>query len=221
MRSLKSTLIVTTVLLASLGGIHAADSPEGADEAVALARETLARKMRQDPGDYELVSAEAARIRLAGSRSIPRCEPPSPGEEATAAGWRVRLRLGKDTVDLIVAEGRAQICNVQSGERAAPERRTVERKLAPLTEEAREDLARRLSMPPQSISVLEAVSVVWPDSSAGCPQKGMSYAQVQTPGFRILLTAGGRTYHYHGRDGGPPVLCGRPSGPEPRPAQTS
>ena len=62
---------------------------------------------------------------------------------------------------------------------------------------AKEDLAHRLSMPIDQIEVLEARSVVWPDTSLGCPQPGMRYKQVQVDGVLIRLQANGQVYEYH------------------------
>ena len=44
--------------------------------------------------------------------------------------------------------------------------------LEPLVEKAKEDLAQRLSIEMEQISLLEAKAVVWPDASLGCPQPG-------------------------------------------------
>lgn len=59
------------------------------------------------------------------------------------------------------------------------------------------DLARRLDVPESAITVRTVESVEWPDASLGCPQPGMMYAQVITPGYRIVLEAGGKRYEYH------------------------
>jgi len=58
-------------------------------------------------------------------------------------------------------------------------------------------LARRLDVSIQQIEVLSAEYVEWPDASLGCPQPGMMYAQVITPGYRIILSASGENYEYH------------------------
>jgi hypothetical protein len=42
---------------------------------------------------------------------------------------------------------------------------------------------------------LEAVD--WPDTSLGNPQGEMFYAQVITPGYKIVLASGGANYEYH------------------------
>jgi hypothetical protein len=64
-----------------------------------------------------------------------------------------------------------------------------------------DNLAGRISLDPEKVSVVEATSVNWPDTSLGCPQPGIEYAQVLTPGFRIVLEARGERYEYHtGRD---------------------
>jgi len=72
--------------------------------------------------------------------------------------------------------------------------------------EARSDLSRQLGVDIEIVEVLAVESVEWPDSSLGCPAPGMMYAQVITPGYRILLSAGGRTFEYHG-DERQALLC--------------
>lgn len=59
------------------------------------------------------------------------------------------------------------------------------------------DLAGRLSLPMQEISLIEFTEVEWSDSSMDCPEPGMSYLQVITPGYRIILQANNNSYEYH------------------------
>lgn len=58
-------------------------------------------------------------------------------------------------------------------------------------------LAKQLSISPAAITVRSVESVDWPDASLGCPQPGMMYAQVITPGYRVILEAKGKRYEYH------------------------
>lgn len=39
--------------------------------------------------------------------------------------------------------------------------------------------------------------MAWPDASLGTPEPGKVYAHVVTPGFRIELVCGGKSYRYH------------------------
>ena len=80
--------------------------------------------------------------------------------------------------------------------------------LQKLVVQVKEDLARRLSITVDGIGLVEAEAVEWPDASLGCPQSGMMYAQVITPGFRVVLEAKGQTYEYHTDTGRLVVLCG-------------
>ncbi|MBE0431386.1 MAG: hypothetical protein IBX67_06135 [Dehalococcoidia bacterium] len=64
-------------------------------------------------------------------------------------------------------------------------------------EQAKEDLAGRKGIDKGEIEVVKVEAVNWPDTSLGCPQPDMMYAQVITPGFRILLSYAGETYVYH------------------------
>lgn len=75
-----------------------------------------------------------------------------------------------------------------------------------------EDLAGRLDVTPETITVVEVNEVEWPDASLGCPAPDMGYAQVITPGAQVILESGGQTYEYHGRSLDDLFLCG-PDGP--------
>ena len=66
-----------------------------------------------------------------------------------------------------------------------------------LVQMAKEDLARRLELSVSEISVISVEAVDWPDTSLGCPEPGMMYAQVITPGYLIVLGAAGQNYKYH------------------------
>jgi hypothetical protein len=80
-----------------------------------------------------------------------------------------------------------------------------------LIERARDDLSQRVSVSAAQIKLVEATEVEWPDSSLGCPQEGMSYLQVITPGYRILLEAGGIQYEYHSNRDTYFVYCENPN----------
>jgi len=58
-------------------------------------------------------------------------------------------------------------------------------------------LAAHLSVEPGEITLQSLSPVDWPDSSLGCPQPGMSYLQVITPGHKALLQHRGKTYEVH------------------------
>jgi hypothetical protein len=66
-----------------------------------------------------------------------------------------------------------------------------------LIEKAKEDLAQRLSISVDQISLVEATGVVWPDSSMGCPQPDMKYLQIPEDGALIVLEVEGISYEYH------------------------
>jgi hypothetical protein len=73
-------------------------------------------------------------------------------------------------------------------------------------EEAKLDLSELLGVRPETLEVQSLEAVEWPDTSLGCPQPGMMYAQVITPGYRILLVAGDQVYEYHS-DHRRAILC--------------
>jgi hypothetical protein len=74
---------------------------------------------------------------------------------------------------------------------------------------ARQDLAEKLKLPIEAIRLVSVEAVEWPDTSLGCPQPGMMYAQVITPGFRVVLAAKDQTVEYHADAGRRVVSCAK------------
>jgi hypothetical protein len=80
-----------------------------------------------------------------------------------------------------------------------------------LVQGAVDDLARRLGIEREEVTVVDARAVTWPDGSLGCPEPGVQYVQRLVDGALAILETGGRRYEYHG--GNPLALCERPTSP--------
>jgi hypothetical protein len=72
--------------------------------------------------------------------------------------------------------------------------------LQSLVDLARVNLARRLDVEIEVITVQGIDEVEFSDASMGVPQPGQAYAQLLTPGYVIRLAVAGRTYEYHASD---------------------
>jgi predicted small lipoprotein YifL len=77
----------------------------------------------------------------------------------------------------------------------------------PLVSQAIANLALRLQVTEAVIQVVSVEAVEWRDTSLGCPQPGMMYAQVVTPGHQIVLQVGENLYMYHTDEGELFVFC--------------
>jgi len=69
------------------------------------------------------------------------------------------------------------------------------------------DLATRIGIAADAITVNEARVVNWGSSAIGCPQEGMNYTQAIVPGVLVILEAGGVSYRYHGRSEAELIYC--------------
>ena len=58
------------------------------------------------------------------------------------------------------------------------------------------DAAERSATDPAAAQVVVAEAVDFPDGGLGCPEEGMMYTQVITPGYRVVVEAGGTEYDY-------------------------
>jgi len=73
----------------------------------------------------------------------------------------------------------------------------VDAGLQNLIEMIKTDLASRQAVAVEEVTLLETMAVEWSDSSLDCPQPGMDYLQVITPGYRIVLQVNDQSYEYH------------------------
>jgi hypothetical protein len=79
--------------------------------------------------------------------------------------------------------------------------------VSPAAELAVATLAEELGCAPGEIIVVEVAPVTWRNSALGCPQPGMMYLQVLTPGFRVRLRQADQEYVIHTDRGRHAVHC--------------
>jgi Ferritin-like domain len=68
-------------------------------------------------------------------------------------------------------------------------------------------IAADLGVSPESVQLITFESRDWPDSSLGCPQPDMLYAQVVTPGYLVVVEVAGERIEYHTDKRGTIVRC--------------
>jgi len=168
--------------------------PSDAQEILNAVELDLAEQLNLDADGIQVVSVEAVEWPDASMGC------PKPGmayAQVVTPGYRIELQV----------EGQAYVYHTSShsfvrcDENRPVEQPAEELRLGPeantLADQAQLDLSQVLGLPVNEITVLSVEAVEWPDSSLGCPQPGMSYLQVVTPGYQILLQAQGKTYSYH------------------------
>jgi hypothetical protein len=80
------------------------------------------------------------------------------------------------------------------------------------------DLEKRSNLPASNFQITSYAMQTFPNSALGCPDPGLNYLQVLTPGYRIQVEAGGKTYDYRTNLAGTHViLCGPNGRPAPTP----
>lgn len=105
----------------------------------------------------------------------------------------------------------AQVGGPDSGSPEPSKTRAPEPTVPPGAQEAvaaaKKDLSSRTGKPLEQLVVVSVEEVEWRDSSLGCPEPGKFYAQVITPGYRIVLSDGARQDEYHSDLRGNVVAC--------------
>jgi len=67
---------------------------------------------------------------------------------------------------------------------------------SPIVAKCKADLAKRFKLQAKDIKVIDKQATTWPDAALGMPESGKMYAQVMTPGSRIMLQARNSQYLY-------------------------
>lgn len=70
-----------------------------------------------------------------------------------------------------------------------------------------QDMAAKLQVKPDAVQVISVSATDWSDTSLGCPQPGMFYAQIIVQGYTLVLASGGQQVEYHADKKGRVVTC--------------
>ena len=163
-----------------------------ADQVMASTREYLATELEVQTDAVHPVSIQAVEWPDAALGC------PSPGEsyaQVITPGYRVVLEVDGLEYELHT-------------DRSGSTLRVCEQKGEGQTPAAVAYLAERLDIAEDEITVISVAAYEWPDASLGCPQPGRAYAQVVTPGYRIILEAQGDTYEVRtDEEGTTIILC--------------
>lgn len=73
-------------------------------------------------------------------------------------------------------------------------------------------IADDLGLDGDDVQVLIVEPREWPDASLGCPEPGYAYAEVITPGYLIVVQAGGEEFEFHTDESNAVVRCGSVGG---------
>jgi hypothetical protein len=161
----------------------------------ALAIETLRKHLASPAADVEVLSITPIEWRDS-SLGCPR--PDFSYMQVITPGHLAVLRQGGKTYHVHMAEKSAFVCDrgLEVAKGQAPK---APLPLTPnhMQELARLDLARRLGVSAEEVSLTSAKPVVWQDLSLGCPEPGQSYKAVPVEGHVLSLVYRGRTYTYH------------------------
>ncbi len=96
--------------------------------------------------------------------------------------------------------------SIMSETKPTPEA-TLSPEMQSVADEATTILSKTLDASPEDITILEIHRVEWRDASLGCPQPGMMYAQVITPGYLVKAEVDGEEQMVHMNEKGHGVVC--------------
>jgi hypothetical protein len=150
-------------------------------------------------------------------------EPDAMYTQTVIDGYVIQLQIGEQIYNYHGATGEEPfLCLSDSGLETAPgDEAQVEAKGSNLDPDAERavNLAKNelVSLFGADFSLIELASyesVTWNDTSLGCPQPDMGYAQILVDGYKIQLQIHEMTFNFHGAIGEVPFLCLNTSEPQ-------
>lgn len=178
------------------------EEPVGDDESetrlrlqmIAAAKSHLARRLQMAPAEVFLAVEEEvtwpdASLGAAATGAVAQVE--TPGYRLVFETSRGLHEYQTDLDGRVVSSDGAIVEVADVTGTAPPQGEDVN------TEAAVADLAARLSVDADAISVASVEAVSWPNGALGLPEPGMMYTQAIVPGHRVMLNALGRTFEYH------------------------
>ncbi len=166
------------------------------EQAVAAARQALAEQLSVETERITLVSVERVEF---GDTSLGCPQPGMMYAQVITPGYRVILMQDGQTYDWRVSGDRAELCEPVAREKPPAGGGNVGElppDLAQAAEAAIKALVEKMQVAEEQIEIVSVESVEFRDSSLGCPQPGMAYLQVITPGYQVLLSLDGQVYDY-------------------------
>ncbi len=181
----------------------APDSSAAAQAAADQARAEAARQLRAQPSEFTVVTIEPAQW---SDSSLGCRKPNSMYQQVMSNGYIVVLERQGKRHNVNVAGSRAVMCEPSTRLSGTVRQPMSARGLDRMTTLARQDLANRLRLDVQHVRVSNVEPRRWTDDDMNCTSGGGTPvadapAAAASPGsgvgYRLALTASGRTYFYH------------------------
>ena len=206
-RTVKVDLLCMVFIAALAAQAGSQDDAAARKEAVALAKDELAKSLRVAADTLELVDVVAARWR---DSSLGCPEKSVVYAPVLTSGYVVGLRSAEVRHYVHVGAGRAVVCAAKAAGLPNPDRKGS----TPATglkraDEARADLAKTLEVSIDRIVIDFFRATTWPDARLGCDKEPAPAVPVPINGYVIQLTHQGKPYTFHSDETGPPRQCGR------------
>ncbi|MBN1135473.1 MAG: hypothetical protein JXM73_02760 [Anaerolineae bacterium] len=168
--------------------------PEAAE--IALVKEDLAQQLKIPAEQIHVVSVRAVDWR---DTSLGCPKPNMFYAEVITPGFEIILEANGQEYTYHTGGGNYVQCEdgLPVEGPTAPTSADLSPEAAALVDKAKQDLTVRAGVSAGDIVVRSIQAVEWRDGSLGCPEPGMNYIMMITPGYLIMLEAKGQAYEYH------------------------
>jgi hypothetical protein len=212
MKRVAATALLAMGLLHALGaaaqngrtGDAAGDPGAAAQAASEQARAEAARQLKGQASEFTVVTIEPTQWT---DSSLGCRKPGTMSTEVMSKGYKVVLERQGRRHQVNVAGSRAVMCDTATRITGTTRQPMSSRGLDRVTTLARQDLANKLRLDVQNIRVDNVEPRRWTDEDMNCSSGGGAPAgsdsatetvgQSSTVGYRLALSASGRTYFYH------------------------
>jgi hypothetical protein len=182
---------------------QAGDSGNAAQAASEKARTEAARQLKAQPGEFTVVAIEPTQW---SDASLGCRKPGTMSAQVVTNGYVVVLERQGQRHQVNVAGSHAVMCDAASRSAGTGRESTSARGLDRVAGLARQDLANKLRLDAQNIRLVKTEPRHWTDDDMNCNSgegsattagSSAQAAAQSSFGYRMELSASGRTYYYH------------------------
>jgi hypothetical protein len=163
-----------------------------ANNMIAVATNALAQELGIAASDILFISSIPGEW---NDTSLGCPKPDQTYSQVITPGYVVLLAVGSTTYEVHTdLSGTAVVC---TGDEGDGDGILTDPIVEEFIAEARAELAEELRIDAAEIALVRSEAVDWQDTSLGCAERGKTYDQIISPGYRIILAVGETRYEYH------------------------
>jgi len=188
-------LVMMVIAASAFSGLaNATEADDASARASALAKQTLAKRLKVSEETLEVTGIEP---HTWNDSSMGCGKPGLASLQVITEGYAVALSSHGRAYSVHVSGNSAVVCDRLQAAAGVPRQGVRAAGIEQAVRNSRADLAGRLHADVKDVRLVNVRPQRWPDSALGCPRADETVTPGEVSGFRVELSVNGRVFTYH------------------------